>query len=213
MNCRIEVIDMKKGLKIFMLAIPIAIIVFFLAVLCYEKVSFWKEFWSVKKYHDVDIYKNKEYFNEKYFRSSDVTEKVAPYIDKFLIPYEKINFQYKDIQCYVFDGTKSSSDTGISIAVDFYLGDNYSQVKEQFMGKYAFYEEDCYKLKTDNFECLMVKDDEITQYLSRFGLICFNDKEGIVRQFYFYEPDCDKYEYSLEEYYHKFIKFCSNCPW
>lgn len=179
-----------------------------LALLCFNSCSDF----TYKEHNDVSIYKNKEYFNESYFERSYVT-KAAKHIDKFLIPYEEIDFEYESIECYVFDGTQSILKPGASLAVDFHLGDNYSSVKEKLLGMFEFYEEDKYKMNVNGYECLMVKDSEITKYVECFGLICFNEQEGVVRQYFYYNIDYDDDDISLTSYFHSWMKQCSNCPW
>lgn len=167
---------------------------------------------TYKEYSDIKIYMNKEYFDESQFKRSYVT-KAAKHIDEFLIPYEEIDFEYKSIGCYVFDGTQSISKPGVSIAVDFHLGDNYSSVKEKYLNMFEFYEEESYKMNVNGYECLMVKNSKITKYVEFFGLVCFNEQGGIVRQFFYYNIDYDDDNISLTSYFNSCMKKCSNCPW
>ena len=165
------------------------------------------------EYCDVNIYKNKEYLNEEYFDSSFVTSRMGEYVDKFLLPYDKIDFEYEDIQCYVFDGTDSITRPGVSLAVDFHLGDNYMDVKEKFIEMFDFYEDEKYKLIFNEYECFTVDDPEITDWVARFGLMCFNDEKGIIRQFYYYDEDYDDNNTSLHHYFYTQVVRCSNCLW
>ena len=112
-------------------------------IICTEKAEYQNLKINKKK-----LNKNKEYYDESQFKRSYVV-KAAKHIDEFLIPYEEIDFEYKSIECYVFDGTQSISKPGVSLAVDFHLGDNYSSVKEKFLRMFEFYEEESYKMNVN----------------------------------------------------------------
>ena len=143
-----------------------------LILVCFNSCSNF----TYKEYIDINIYKNKEYFDELRFKHSYVT-KAAEHIDEFLIPYEEIDFEYENIECYVFDGTQSIFKPGISLAVDFHLDDNYSSVKEKFLNMFEFYEEENYKMNMNSYECLMVKDSKITKYVEFLGLFVLTSKK------------------------------------
>ena len=164
------------------------------------------------EYYGVNIYKDKEYFNESYFETSLVTD-AAKYIDEFLIPYDEIDFEYENIECYVFDGTQSIRRPGVSLTVDFHLGDNYPEVRERFFNMFDYYEEEKYRVIVQNYECFIVNDSKITNYIDFFGMVCFNEKEGIIRQFFFYYPEYHDNEEPLGTYFYAYVERCSNCPW
>ena len=76
---------MKKSLILVFLS---------LILLCFNSCSDF----TYKEYSDINIYINKEYYDESQFKRSYVT-KAAKHIDEFLIPYEEIDFEYKSIEC------------------------------------------------------------------------------------------------------------------
>lgn len=164
-----------------------------------------------REYCDVNMYINKEYLNEQYFKSSFVVSRAGPYADKFFIPYDEINFDYEDMQFYVFDGTDSITKPGISLSLDMKFGENYHEVKDYLINKYNFYDDDYYKATIGKYTCQIVSDEEITSYIERFGMLCYCDLEKTIRLFYYYDEDYDL-DKSLNEYKSKIIK-CSNCVW
>ena len=134
----------------------------------------------------------------------------------FLPRYEDVQYNYSDIDFYIFDGTATMDKTAVTFALDLSFDniDAYNEAKSSelesrtFMTDYSEnnrYENAEFEFTTGDFSCKTVYDDD---YPRRFELICFNDGTYTLRYLFFEEWEA--WEYAQDKDY---IINCTNCPW
>ena len=166
------------------------------------------------KYHNVDIYLEQLYLHKDIF-----TEKIYHTgIDAnfFLPKYEEIEYNYSDIDFYLFNGTPTLSRTAITFALDLMFSDesDYEEAKQNELSTRIFRteyegkkrnEKPVFEFYKGNFFCKTVYNDN---YPRRFGLLCLDDSDLVLRYLYFEEWESGRYVKDPD-----YIINCTNCPW
>ena len=168
-----------------------------------------------KKYHDIDIYIHQTYHDidalgEYVYRSGSGA-------DYFLPKYEEIEYNYSDIDFYIFDGTATLTRTAVTFVLDSKFDDEaeYETAKQnelstrEFMTEYKdkkwFDRRPVFEFTLGDFLCKTVNGNG---YPRRVRLICMNDSSFILRYLIFEEWEAPERIQSPD-----YIKSCSNCPW
>ncbi len=167
-----------------------------------------------RTYNDVNIYIEQKFYNEEEFGEKVYHTGISAM--NFIPEYEEIEYDYSYIKFYIFDGTATMTKTAVSFVLDLYFSDKnvYQSAKtnelEQhiFMTDYSgkkWYENPEFEFSIGDFFCKIVYNDN---YPRRYGLICSNDNNFILRYLFFEEWEGPEYVQSKD-----YIKKCTNCPW
>ena len=167
-----------------------------------------------RKYHDIEIYiqqkyRDKEAFSEKVYHSGAGA-------DYFLPKYEEIEYNYSDIDFYIFDGTATLIRTAVTFVLDLKFSDKneYEAAKQNelltrsFRTEYKekkWYEKPVFEFDIKNYHCKTVDGKGFPCY---FGLICLNDTDYVLRYLFFEEWESPEYVKDAD-----YILSCTNCPW
>lgn len=169
---------------------------------------------KIRTYHDIEIYTLQKYHDKDTFGEKVYHSGVGA--DYFLPKYEEIEYNYSDIDFYIFDGTATSSKTAVTFVLDLKFNDKteYESAKQNelitrdFMTEYdgkKWYENPVVEFNIGNYFCKTVDG---TGYPSRVRLICLNDNNYILRYLIFEEWESPEYVKDAD-----YISSCTNCPW
>ncbi len=167
-----------------------------------------------KKYHDIEIYIQQKYLDKDVFGEKVYHTGIDA--NFFLPKYEDIEYNYSEIDFYIFSGTATLSNTAVTFALDLKFDDKekYESAKQnelstrEFMTEYEdkkWNENPVFEFTIGDFVCKTVYDDD---YPRRFGLICLNDNSLVLRYLYFEEWESPEYVKDSN-----YIFNCTNCPW
>jgi len=163
---------------------------------------------NIQEFHDLDIFLEKKFLNRDQFGENIYHSGINA--EKFFPVVENSDNRKFEMDFYIFDGTATLGSTAVTFALDleFAMGEDYLEMKSIELSSRDF-ETDLSGLIREfsmgNFICKIIKSDE---YPRRFGLICYNDKDSIMRYLYFEEWESPEYEKNQD-----YIMRCTNCPW
>lgn len=167
-----------------------------------------------KTYNDTDIYMELKFYNEEDFGQKVYHTGISAM--NFIPEYEDLKYDYSSIDFYIFDGTTTMDKTAVSFVLDLHFNDQnaYQSAKNNelesqiFMMDYPdkkWYEDPEFEFSISDFFCKTVYNDN---YPRRFGLICYNDNNFILRYLFFEEWEASEYVQDKD-----YIAKCTNCPW
>lgn len=171
-------------------------------------------------YHDRNIFIERDFLDKENYNSAIYSSGVIA--DRFFPIYDEIKFKYDEINFYIYSGHRNLTHTGVTFSLDLIFDNEneYDEAKNTVLNYYNFLKlEDISPeysgphkpqviFEIDNFVCKIVNEGDYTKYPSYFGMICYNDKEKVLRYLFFRELESPEYVQSVE-----YIKKCSNCPW
>lgn len=169
---------------------------------------------DIRKYHDIEIYIQQKYHDKDAFGEKVYHSGVGA--DYFLPKYEEIEYNYSDIDFYIFDGTATLSKTAVTFVLDLKFNDKteYESAKQNelathdFMTEYEgkkWYEKPVFEFNIGDYLCKTVDGNG---YPSRVRLICLNDYNYVLRYLIFEEWESPEYVKDAD-----YILSCTNCPW
>lgn len=168
----------------------------------------------VRDYHDIEIYTQQKYLDKEVFESKACS---TGYNANYFLPkYEEIEYNYSDIDFYLFDGTATMARTAVTLVLDLQFSDKaeYESAKQNeltmrnFRTEYEdkkWYDRPVFEFNIRDFFCKTVYGED---YPCRFGLICLNDSNYILRYLYFQEWESPEFVKDAD-----YIYRCTNCPW
>lgn len=167
-----------------------------------------------KTYHDKEIY-----IQQRYHDKDEFGDQVYAYgmgIEYFMPKYEEIEYNYSDIDFYIFNGASTVTKTAITFALDLIFSDKdeYESAKQSELSTRTFMTE--YEEKTPNensafefkFGTFLCKTVDGKGYPQCVRFICLDDSNYILRYLVFDEW-INQDEVKAPEY----IVKCTNCPW
>ena len=187
----------------------------FAASLCTATVLFAASCADASKaYNDESIYTEQKFYCVDEFGQKVYHTGISAMY--FIPEYEKLEYEYDYLEFYIFDGTATMVKTAITFVLDLYFNDQdaYKSAKDNeletrtFMTEYPakkWYENPEFEFSIGDFFCKTVYDDN---YPRRFGLICYNDDNFVLRYLYFEEWEAPEYVQNKD-----YIAKCTNCPW
>lgn len=147
----------------------------------------------------IDIYINEDYADENDYDDPWI-HKAGKLAKKFFPKYSEIDYNYKDVEFYLYSNNIGYPDTVLTLEIVFDNIDEYNFAKNDVNSQYEFLEEKvtngnrCVmpspEFKINNFDCKVVKANA-ESYPKHFGIICTNDTEMIIRYVYCYDTDLD----------------------
>ena len=166
-----------------------------------------------KAYHDINIYIQQQYHNKEVF--GDKVYSLGVSADNFMPEYDEIEYNYSDIDFYIYNGTATMTKTAVTFALDLKFNDKdeYESAKSFELSAREFMTE--YKGKQPNksifeFELgdFLCKTVEGNGYPRCAGFICLNDSKLVLRYLIFEEWESPE---SVKDA--RYISGCTNCPW
>lgn len=166
-----------------------------------------------KAYHDKEIYIQQRYHDKDEF--GEQVYAAGARVDDFMPKYEEIEYNYYDIDFYIFDGVVTYTRTAITFALDlmFSVKDEYESAKQNELSTRSFmteyegketYENPVFEFTFGTFSCKTVKHIE---YPRGVRFICLDDSNYVLRYLIFvewYDDEVKDVEY---------IMSYTNCPW
>lgn len=163
---------------------------------------------STHLYDDLNLYMNDEYKN---FGSGDY-KKACRLGSKYIIKYDDFEYNEYVKEFYILDRTDNLFDGPVSFVLE--LQFEYIDVYNEFLEyEYQRFNYDFeFEIIKNDYKCFLVNDEEITHYYygkdtpNRFGMLCENIEEKIVRYFFYsdYDEVDESFNYAFEN---------TNCEW
>lgn len=167
-----------------------------------------------KTYHDKEIYIQQRYHDKDEFGERVYSARVG--VDSFMPKYEEIEYNYSDIDFYIFNGEANDTKTAITFALDLMFSDKdeYESAKQNELSTRTFMTEYEGKKPNENpvfefnFGTFLCKTVDLKSYPQYVKLICLDDSNYVLRYLVLKEW-INRDEVKTPEY----IVKCTNCPW
>lgn len=167
-----------------------------------------------KAYHDKEIYIQQKYHDREEFGEQVYFSGVG--VDYFMPKYEEIEYNYSDIDFYIYNGVGTLTKTAITFVLDLMFSDKdeYESAKQNelstrtFMTEYEGKKPDENPVFEFNFGTFYCKTADGKGYPQYVMLICLDDSNCVLRYLVFQEW-INRDEVKAPEY----IVKCTNCPW
>ncbi|MDE6790937.1 MAG: hypothetical protein K2J61_04365 [Clostridia bacterium] len=169
---------------------------------------------DIKRYHDIEIYIQQKYLDKEEF--GEQVYYTGAGVDYFIPKFEEIEYNYSDIDFYIFDGTATLSHTAVTFALDLKFSDKneYESAKQNelstrtFMTEYAEKKQNenpVFEFNLGNFSCKTVDGSGFPR---RVRFICLDDSNYVLRYLVFEEWESPEFVKDAT-----YILNCTNCPW
>lgn len=177
-------------------------------------IADWRSDKDIKRYHDIEIYIQQKYHDKDEFGEKVYYSGVG--VDYFMPKFEEIEYNYSDIDFYIFNGTATLSKTAITFALDLKFSDKdeYESAKQNelstrtLMSEYEAKEGDkepVFEFNLGNFSCKTVEGNG---YPRRVRFICLDDSNYVLRYLVLEEWESPEFVKDAD-----YILSCTNCPW
>ena len=198
---------MKKKIKIKKLML---FGILFIFVICLFGYIVYGEINFIKRYDDINLYKNDNYLtlstSNAYSFSSKNCYKYFPKYDDF-IKKDNIN------KFYVFDGSETLGRTAVSFVLEIKFINlfDYNEYVSYVLNRCAY--TDKFNINYKNYECLVTTNKEFTKFYYKdvrpyaFGMFCMNEDKLIIRYIYYRDI-----EIAIDEKFKNVFKN-TNCEW